>query len=294
MSSVMGSRHLGDEELIRYMDHQVDREGLRRARSHLAVCADCAARLEAMQAKSAAVREALSLLGGGDPDPLRRAAAQDAIDRARFRRSASGPISSRVFWPAAAAVLVLVCVGGLGTRPGRAWVSDIVARLAGDAPGAVASKAPEWLDDAPAPAPAAVAEAEPPQAAAAAPARRYPPGVSPPVSFQVETAVMTLRFDSRQAVGNALVRLSETDNAAGQVIRGHEGERLVPIEDGMQVRNRPDSRADYEFVVPSHVRYVRVRVGNDSPAMFPVRRTKQDYLFQIPLQESAEQPSGGR
>ena len=37
--------HLGEADLIRYMDHQMDRDGLRRARSHLAVCEGCNARL---------------------------------------------------------------------------------------------------------------------------------------------------------------------------------------------------------------------------------------------------------
>src|SRR3954454_7677248 len=128
MNLVTGSRHLGDDDLIRYMDHALDHEGMRLGGVHLRTCAECTARMEGLRQQSAAVHEWLSLIPA-HPDPARRAAAQSAVERARFRRGASGPIGSA--WMKAAAAVVLLVGLGMGTEPGRAFGGNGVVGAGG-------------------------------------------------------------------------------------------------------------------------------------------------------------------
>src|SRR6185436_19082471 len=217
MTLLTGSRHLGDDDLLRYIDHELDHEGMRLTGVHLRTCAECTARLEALRQRSAVAREWLSLLPA-EPDPARRAAAQSAMERARFRRGASGPLGAG--WMKAAAAIVLMVGTGLATEPGRAFVAQGIVRAAGREPGPVATRMVEWLgqrkqlergtlavrrpaeippplpsaDAMPATAPQPSAAAAPPRPAAA----RIKPGTSAPVRFRAAGPDVTITFASLQ------------------------------------------------------------------------------------------------
>src|SRR4051794_39720226 len=105
MNTLTGSSHLDDEDLLRYIDHQYDHEGMRLGGVHLRTCAECAERHDALKQKAAVVSEALELIPGTVPDPNRRAVALAALDRARFRASPSGPLG--LGWMKVAAAVVL-------------------------------------------------------------------------------------------------------------------------------------------------------------------------------------------
>jgi hypothetical protein len=302
MSLTLGSRHLSDEDLIRYIDHQLDREGARRTRAHLGTCAECAARLEAVQSRNAAVRELLTHLPAPEPDATRRAAAQAAMDRARFRRSASGPLGSRVFWQAAAASLVLLLLG-LGTQPGRAFVADAVQAVAGNPPGPVASRVLDWLGETPQTAAAPVLsappslerEAAPPPAPEPASVPARPSDASPPVRFIPAGPDVLLRFVSTQNAGTAVVTLRESARyASGQVMADWEGERLEAGPEGLVVHNRTRSQADYEFVVPTRFRFLRVQVGNGPMVPIRISRSQQEWIWTINMQDAASPVEGQR
>jgi hypothetical protein len=295
MSIGPASRHLGDDDLIRYIDHQpLDREGARRARAHLAACAECAARLEAMQSKSASVHAALAFLGEAEAPTYRRAATQEAMDRARFRGSATAPISSRVAWRAAAAVLVLASVVGFGTEPGQAFVRNTVGRLTGGGQTAAAPAEQSFEVEAAPPAPAAAAPGRVAPPEAEPPARRpagLPPGMSALVRFSPAGRDVLLRFESQQEVGGVSIRFRDNmGQATAQVVTGYEGERLVPTQDEVVVRNRRDSRADYAFEIPARYRFVRLRVANGPEVLIPNSRAKREWLWTIPLQDSVPLP----
>ncbi|HET7233447.1 MAG TPA: hypothetical protein VFJ16_25780, partial [Longimicrobium sp.] len=142
MSVLAGSRHLGDDDLIRYMDHQLDREGQRMMGAHLRTCAACTSRLEGFQQKSTLAKEWLSLLPAEMPDPNKRAVALAALDRARFRRR-SVPLAGA--WMKAAAAVVLLVSVGMATEPMREFVARGVVRLGGNEPGSAAARLVEWL-----------------------------------------------------------------------------------------------------------------------------------------------------
>ena len=304
MTLSTGSRHLGDDDLIAYMDHQLDREAMRLGGVHLRTCAKCAERLEGLRQKSAVATEWLSLLDPGAPDPARRAAAQAAMERARFRRPSAVPLGAA--WMKAAAAIVLMVGVGVATEPGRAFVADGIVRASGGNPGPTATRMLEWLGQrrqlAPvAMAPVRLAPPPPPPAAAAAPAadraersaRPAPPaakpGMSAPVRFLPAGPDVTLTFASVQSVGIAQVWIREVPQASAQVVTHYRGEEMVTSASGLEVRNREGSRADYTIIIPARYRYIRVRVGDAPEVLIHISKSKQEWIWTVNLQTSALQ-----
>ncbi len=292
MSLKLGSRHLDDADLVRYMDHQLDRDGLRKARSHLGVCPECTARLEEMERESALVSSLIADIPVEMPDPGRRAVALAALERTRVRRSATGPIRAGVMLRAAAIVLVAF-TAIMATRPGRAWMADQVERFAGDRPGPVAARILEWLGREPTlsitteAAPAATVP-RPSEVAAdsAAPAARMAPGSGPLVRFTPPGPDVVIEFASIQRAGGATLTLADVPDATGRVTSGIQDEALVPIAGGLRVRNAPESRATYELIVPVRYRFVRVWVA-DREFVFRPTRGRRDAIWTIELRQSA-------
>jgi hypothetical protein len=296
MTLLTGSRHLGDDDLLRYIDHQLDREGMRLTGVHLRTCAECAGRLEGMRQKSAMASDWLSLLEVAAPDPARREAAQAAMERARFRRPSAVPV--RPAWMKAAAAVVLMVGVGLATEPGRAFMAEGIMRAAGREPGPAATRELE-LDSVTLPpartAPPPVAPAAPapqPTADEAAPraARTVvKPGMSAPVRFRPAGPDVTLNFASVQSVGIAQVWIREVPQASAQAVARYRGEEMAAGPAGLEVRNHEGSRADYTVIIPARYRYIRVRVGDAPEIVIHVPKSKQEWIWTVNLQTSALQ-----
>ncbi|HEX6912943.1 MAG TPA: hypothetical protein VF142_21215 [Longimicrobium sp.] len=291
MSLTLGSRphHLEDADLVRYMDRQMDRAGVRRADLHLTACTECASRLQAMRDRAHVLSDWLGELDAPLPDE-RRALAMAAVQRARFRARPAAWAGRPAL--AAAAMVALMLTVTFGTPPGRAWVSAVVERLEGVSPGAAwpeAATAPAARASAPADSVAAV-EAEPPAAAApptTAPSRPrrpvLPPGMSEAVPFSPTSNYVLLRFESRQRVGTATIWIRDIPRASAQVIAGRQSEALVPTSDGLRVRNTRGSRADYTIEVPTRYRFVRVQIGDEPETVIAVSRARQDWIWNMNL-----------
>lgn len=303
MSLVIGPRtHLGETDLLRYLDRQLDREALRRARQHLAQCPACAAELAALERRSATVRALIGELPVQLPDAGKRAVALAALDRARVRSSATGPLSGRVLLRAAA-VAMLALLGAMTTQSGRAWVSDRVEAVAGENPGPVLAGVLRMLDGDEPPPPTVAAtprvEGVHTHGSPATPGQRVqvqrrstvPPGATAPVTFTPSGAEVTIRFATLQRGGSATLWLREVRDASAQVTSGHRGERIVPEEGGVRVQNRASSRAHYMLTIPVYFRMVRVQVGDGPETLIPVSKSKRDWIWTISLQESAEHAS---
>jgi hypothetical protein len=301
MTVLAGSRHLGDDDLIRYMDHQLDREGQRLMGAHLRTCAACTARLEGFQQKAALAREWLGLLPAEMPDPGKRAVALAAVDRARFRRRGTGVMATA--WVKAAAAVVLLVSVGLATEPMRGIVARGVTQVGGSEPGSAAARIAEWLGhkqpqpprmvsvDAPTPPPAVVYAPEtetpaaaPPRAERPAPVKR---GMSPPLQFTPDGPDVSLMFSSVQAAGTATIWIRQVPRASVQAVRGYRGEEMAAADSGLVVRNRPGSRAEYVITVPSRYRYIRVRVADGPVVQIATTKSKQEWIWTINLRSSA-------
>jgi len=296
MTFTLGSRphHLGDADLVRYLDRQLDRGGTRRTELHLFACAQCAARLEALQAQGHTVSAWLGELDVPVSDE-QRALAMAAVQRARFRARPLAAVRAPL---AAVAMVALMLTVAFGTPPGRAWVSGAVERLGrifpGEAKEALPTAAPRAAgataasDSAAGYADAELAGGAAPTARVPQRARRpvLPPGMSEPVHFSPGGNYVLLRFSSRQRMGAATVWIKNITTASGQVVAGRRGETLHPTSDGLQVRNAPGSRADYSVEVPNRYRFVRVQVGDEPEIVIEVTRARRDWIWTVNLSDS--------
>ncbi|HEX5871269.1 MAG TPA: hypothetical protein VFY65_12670, partial [Longimicrobium sp.] len=283
-------------DLIAYMDHQMDRARSRWAAGHLEGCADCAARMSAMQTRAGAVS---AWLGGVD-EPVsdeRRALAMAAVERARFRSRARQGWGSRGVLAAAAMVAMMLTVA-FGTLPGRAWMSTAAERLGFGGPAERATEVPTMgatpgpRASAPVMADSAVSgraegEADAPTASGRG-ARRpgLPPGMSAPVRFNPSGNYVLLHVDSRQRAGAVAIWVQDSDQAVGQVVAGRTGETLEPLADGLRLRNTRGSRADYTITVPTRYRFIRVKIGDEPETTIAVSRANRAWLWTVNLAAS--------
>ncbi|HEU0301587.1 MAG TPA: hypothetical protein VFR37_19155, partial [Longimicrobium sp.] len=99
-----------------------------------------------------------------------------------------------------------------------------------------------------------------------------PPGMSAPVRFNPAGNYVLLQVDSRQRVGNVTVWVEERPNSEGQVVANRTGETLQPLGDGLRLRNSRSSRADYTVRVPTRIRFIRVRIGDEAETTIAVSR----------------------
>jgi hypothetical protein len=307
MTFKIGPRtHLGETDLLRYLDRQLDREALRRARLHLGQCTACSTRLAELQRRSESVRAAIGVLPVQLPDPGKRALALAAMDRTRVRRSATGPLSAGMVLRAAV-IATLALLATLSTQTGRAWVSDRVEAVAGENPGPffagiIGALGGEPEQPPPTPAVAAAPRREesvhahgspatPQQRVSVQRSTNLPPGATAPVEFTPNGPEVIIRFETLQRGGSATLWLREVREATAQVTSGHRTETIVPIEGGVRVRNRPNSRAHYVLTVPVYFRMVRVQVGDGPETLIPVSKSKRNWIWTISLQESVTEDS---
>lgn len=300
MSARAGVRrpHLADEELLRVVDRQLDLERSRRARAHLGGCAECAARLEALRARSAVVAEAVAALPHRASDPARRALALASIERAaaRWRTSTpahgTAPMLLRI-----AATVVLLLAFGLGTGTGRNWVGERVEALAGPEPGRFGSAVLRIFGRSPARPTLQAVDAAPRPAGsggasdAAAPRRLAPrkpaPAGPPPLRFAPAGREVVLEFRSVQQAGYATMTLRNLPDATARISANADGEKLIATPEGLEVRNAPDSRADYSIVVPTRFRVVRIRIAKRQEMLIRVTPGKREWLWTINLAGTA-------
>jgi hypothetical protein len=110
--------------------------------------------------------------------------------------------------------------------------------------------------------------------------------MSAPVRFNPTGNYVLLQVDSRQRVGAVTIWVRNTTQAEGQIVAGRTGETLVPIEDGLRLRNTSASRADYTVTVPTTYRYIRVKIGDEPETTIAVSRASRDWLWTLNLASS--------
>jgi hypothetical protein len=111
--------------------------------------------------------------------------------------------------------------------------------------------------------------------------------MSAPLQFTPAGPDVTLVFNSVQAAGTATIWIREVPHANVQAVRRYRNEELVTSPAGLEVRNRPNSRADYMIIVPARYRMIRVRVADGEEVPITTSKSKQDWIWTISLQNSA-------
>jgi anti-sigma factor RsiW len=216
----MTTMHVEDGALVRYLDEECDGDEQAAVRGHVEACGACAGRLAELARRARALRVAL---------------------RAADRPARAAPSAPRWGLRAAAAVLVLLAIGG-AVRPVRAWVLDRAEAL--------------WT--------ALTGGVEPPPLA--------PVGLVPPVqtavSFVPAQGTFTIELAGRQAAGVLALEGVPGDTARATVLGGGGAESLVVLPAGLRIVNPPASAARYRIALPARLGPVRVIVGGAAPRLF--------------------------
>lgn len=234
--------HPDEGDLVRFLDQQVSSDERRWLYEHLAECADCATRIEAVRERSQALS---SLVGSLDadaaPDELTRARALAAARRAQARRAVARPWYAAGPARAAAMVALTAVATTLTVSPVRAWVADRWEALVGA----------EDLAPAVAVQPTGVLER------------------GSVISFEPASETFVLEIESLQQTGSVTLQIRDVEQASAQVVGG-SGEEILALPSGLRVTNSPGSTASYAFSLPTHLRLIQVFAGGKLVALIPV------------------------
>lgn len=221
------SPHLGDGALLRLLDREGSAAERARHTAHVGACDECHRRHGLLAAWSRGVSAVL----------VRSDTRLRAFALVPDRRAPRAPWR---WWPAAAAVVLLV----LGTvalgAPVRTWVVERWSGLR------------HWLY--------VPESARPLQTPPRTPSA--PVGV---VSFTPDSDVLVVRVATRQVEGSLVLETSATPTASA-VVRGQgEHEGIVVLPDELRIANTVASRATYRITLPARLKRVVVVIARDPP-----------------------------
>ena len=235
--------HLPDGALLALHDGD---DALDASHEHVAQCADCRSRLDALAARASAVRRSLESI------PVAPLNENEFLRRVRAARAhRARPVWRRPGWQAAAAVIVVAAAAA--ASPIRAWIERRLERSRADVVTASPSRS---VDSA-----------------------RTESRSGATVSFAPTGPAFTLRFDSLPAAGLLTIEGTASTAISARVASGAGmgGDDFVVLPGELRVRNLASSRATYLVSVPSTVTRVQVIVagrpiyGGAPPAVIPLR-----------------------
>jgi predicted anti-sigma-YlaC factor YlaD len=220
--------HVGDGDLLRFIDRECDEGDQQRIMRHLYACAACRKAHEALVATSLEVVDALGHPEESPPNRVREAVLaprrKDAFRRRRDR------MWQRLAAVAAGLLVILVAAPGV-----RAWIADAFRPMP-EQPVAATSNAGN---------------------SAVAQARR----VVASVAFEPAADVLRVVIRAPQAAGVLTIAANATTQASARIY-DHAGDASVLVTPtGFTFNNTVASTADYAVSVPASVRVVRVAIG---------------------------------
>lgn len=229
----MDSTHFADGDLLRLLDGDGAPGELEPLRRHADACAACARALATLRREAAVVSAGLSELvpaAAGGPAVRMRPAYRPRVPAYRRMHPALR----------AAAVLVAVAVP-------LAMVTPVRAALA------------RWIET------GFGLRHEAPVAAAAPAAAGAPDAAAALVWFAPGGPELTVQLHAPQAAGVLRIERVDGDRASLQITGDDAGLGALASARGLEIPNRPESRASYQLRVPASVQVVRVLVDGGPP-----------------------------
>jgi hypothetical protein len=262
-------QHIQDGDLLRLIGDEVSAGEAAAAAAHLEHCTDCACRLESLRAELNQLASLLAVSRAAAIDPARRARSRAAVQQAAVRKIATRQANRRRFampslMARAAAVVGLLAATGLAASTVGPWLVRQAQELFRDEPAAVAIPEP-------------VAHAVRGSVVAFAPTG---------TDFVIELA-------TGQEGGSLTLRISDTRSASARLM-GSDGELdVVVLPASLRIANHATATADYEIVVPAHLRSLRVRVGNAEELVLAPAELGAGWSTVIGLRHGHSEPAGG-
>jgi anti-sigma factor RsiW len=236
--------HLGEGDLVRYLDSEMRSAERAQVATHLIGCARCAAALESIRTDRHLLAEYLVDTEPPALDPARRRAALARVEAAAHRQATRSWRADRRAMAKAAAVGALVVVSAFATSPVRAWVADLFRSV---------SDRVERLA-------ATSAVVTPPEAIVLR--------SSTTIGYVPSGDTFLIDIRSHQAEGTLILGVGQGASVTVRAVGGDDTVELVRLPSGMQIENRPEHRGDYAVNLPSTLAQVRVRVGGSGEVVF--------------------------
>lgn len=233
MSTASTTPHLEDHQLLHLVDGDAGNFELDQWSKHALACGECAARLDRLGSRSAAVRDALQELQL--PASFRLPAVPEVQARGVARRRWETTTGSP--WLRAAAIVTLILMPLVAIEPLRAWVFDQVSS-AWTALGFPAGEEPAASGDAGA------------------------AGTST-ILFGAGATELTITVASPQIGGELVITPGGDPEGALRIVDGETETPLVTAA-GLRIDNTIGSEASYSVRLPSTVRSLIVRVGDET------------------------------
>jgi hypothetical protein len=233
--------HPEDGDLIRFLDHELERGECRLVMSHLSGCMECSERLAALgdrlQGLNALIAQMDAAAEAAAAHRGRIAAAVDEAATTAPRRR----WSFRNDWMRAAAAITLMLGATISVQPVRAWVVDQWQALSGSAPSTneLAVEAPA---DAPLP--------------------------STTISFVPTQALFSLSLDAAQLTGDLELRVDDVEHASIEITGVVQD--VVMLPSSVRIANTGQTTASYRIVLPTAVRTIVVYRADEPVHVFNV------------------------
>jgi hypothetical protein len=218
-----------DGELVRYLDGEASPDERTRIETEAASNPELAHRLAVLRHRATRLSALLEEADVAAPDRLTPAIPLRP-------RPAPGPWHSP-WLRAAAAVLLLVSVT-LAVPPLRARVIDGLQRILGRTESGTTAPTPLIT---------------------------LPSIDTFSVGFHAPSVTFLIELQSAQAGGRLIVRVADVTEGSVEVRARHGGEESPFVwSEGLRINNTPASTAEYEIVLPRHVRDVTIRIPGSS------------------------------
>lgn len=276
-------RHLDEAELLRHLEGETETSA--GVTVHLQECAACAERANQLEKERAAVAALLHELSASGAPATRRDAALTAMVRAQERRA-----RSRLRHPAlvaAAAVFLFLLGVGAGTATARGFIAGGIEHIA-----ALLQRNPVQGESS-ASANASGSLAEAPLEVTTSANADDPPAGRGGVSFTPSSDELLIRFRSMQREGLVTLWIRNARQVRAERDDGGDPAIFLPGPQALEVANERGSAASYSIVVPSHLRRVRIQVGNGPDAVIPVVRARPEWIWTYNL-AAPGRTDGGR
>jgi hypothetical protein len=261
-------QHIQDGDLLRLIGDAASAGERAAAAAHLERCTDCARRLEALRTELNELASLLAVARVDAIDPARRARSRAAVQQAAVRKVATAQPARRrfamPFMARAAAVVGLLAATGLAASTVGPWIVRQAQELFRDEPAVVV--APE-------------------------PGAHVVRGSI--VAFAPTGAEFVIELATGQAGGSLTLLVSDTRSASARLI-GDDGELdVMVLPAALRIDNHTAATADYEIVIPAHIRSLRVRVGTAEELVLAPAELGAGWSTVIGLRHGQSEPAGG-
>jgi anti-sigma factor RsiW len=261
LSETAGEMHIGEGDLIRYLDGEMTAGERAEVATHLLRCGQCNGALDELRTDREQFSELLAEVTVPALDPARRDAAWSNIERAAAVAEPARR-TSRVSFLRAAGIAALLAGSALTVSPVRAAVADLWNAVFDRVETAAVRSAPM-------------------------PQREVVSVANATIGFVPAGEVFRIEIANLQVEGSLLLGVSTGRSVTARAVGGDEIVDLIILPDGMRIENGADDTTDYAVNLPAHLEQLQVRIGNDREIVYEMDQLAGSWISVVDLTANA-------